>query len=332
MYAGNAFADRVGRDATKVVTVRTTDFTPAAERRRGGVEKVARRGRCRRRRIRRVRGPEERSPRARPRRGSSSPAAARWGAARTSRDARAARRRARRRDGRLARGGRRGLRAERLAGRPDRQGRRARPLHRRRHLRRHPAPRRHEGLARPSSPSTRTRRRRSSRSPTTASSATCSRCSRSSSGSSKTPPRGGAIHVDNHDCPAGGCPHERRDHRRQGLRRRPARPHRRAPSPRLAEAAGVTPGLAVVLVGDDPASEVYVRNKGKHDPRGRHALRARLPAATHRGELLALIDRLNRDPTRPRHPGPAAAAGADRRSTGARRGRPGQGRRRLPRR
>ena len=36
--------------------------------------------------------------------------------------------------------------AERLAGRPDRQGRRARPLHRRRHLRRHPAPRRHEGL------------------------------------------------------------------------------------------------------------------------------------------------------------------------------------------
>ena len=62
------------------------------------------------------------------------------------RDHREARRQARRRRRRLARGGRLGLRAERLAGRPDRQGGGARALHRRRHLRRDPAPRRHEGL------------------------------------------------------------------------------------------------------------------------------------------------------------------------------------------
>ena len=82
---------------------------------------------------------------------------------------------------------RRRLRAERLPGRPDRQGGRARALHRRRHLRRHPASRRHEGLARSSSPSTRTTRRRSSRSPTTASSPICSRRCRSSTPSCRRP-------------------------------------------------------------------------------------------------------------------------------------------------
>ncbi len=51
----------------------------------------------------------------------------------------------RRRRRRLPRRGRCRLRAQRLPGRPDRQDRRARALHRRRHLRRHPAPRRHEG-------------------------------------------------------------------------------------------------------------------------------------------------------------------------------------------
>ena len=38
-----------------------------------------------------------------------------------------------------------------------------------------------------------------------------------------------------------------------------------------ARRAGLVPGLAVVLVGDDPASEVYVRSKGTADPRGGHA-------------------------------------------------------------
>ena len=91
----------------------------------------------------------------------------------------AGRRQARRGGRRLARGGGRRLCAERLAGRPDRQDRRAGPLHRLRHFGRHPAPRRHEGFARSSSPSTRTPRRRSSRSPITAWSATSSRSCRS---------------------------------------------------------------------------------------------------------------------------------------------------------
>ena len=58
------------------------------------------------------------------------------------------------------------------------------------------------------------------------------------------------------------------------------------------------PGLAVVLVGDDPASQVYVRNKGEPDP-SRPACTPRstaCAAATAEAELLALIDRLNRDP------------------------------------
>ncbi len=62
-------------------------------------------------------------------------------------------------------------------------------------------------------------------------------------------------------------------------------------------ARGISPTLAVVLVGDDPASAVYVRSKTKAalasgvTPRDH-----RLPASTTLPELLALIDRLNRDP------------------------------------
>jgi len=62
-------------------------------------------------------------------------------------------------------------------------------------------------------------------------------------------------------------------------------------------ARGVTPGLAVVLVGDDPASAVYVRNKGRATVEaGMHSEEHRLDAATPEAELLALIGRLNRDP------------------------------------
>lgn len=57
------------------------------------------------------------------------------------------------------------------------------------------------------------------------------------------------------------------------------------------------PGLAVVLVGNDPASSVYVRNKRRAaDKVGIHAFDYDLPAATSETELLALIDRLNADP------------------------------------
>ncbi|ACI51775.1 Methenyltetrahydrofolate cyclohydrolase [Gluconacetobacter diazotrophicus PA1 5] len=59
----------------------------------------------------------------------------------------------------------------------------------------------------------------------------------------------------------------------------------------------VTPGLAVVLVGNDPASEVYVRNKALQTHRaGMRSFMHMLPATTSQAELLALIGRLNADP------------------------------------
>lgn len=62
-------------------------------------------------------------------------------------------------------------------------------------------------------------------------------------------------------------------------------------------ARGITPGLAVVLVGEDPASQVYVRSKGKAcEEAGMHSETIRLPAETGEAELLAVIDRLNADP------------------------------------
>ena len=60
---------------------------------------------------------------------------------------------------------------------------------------------------------------------------------------------------------------------------------------------GLTPGLAVVLVGEDPASQVYVRNKGKQTVEaGMQSFEHRLPADTPQEELLALVAKLNADP------------------------------------
>ena len=57
------------------------------------------------------------------------------------------------------------------------------------------------------------------------------------------------------------------------------------------------PGLAVVLVGDNPASHVYVRNKRRMtEASGMRSYAHDLPAATPQGEVLALVDRLNADP------------------------------------
>ena len=65
----------------------------------------------------------------------------------------------------------------------------------------------------------------------------------------------------------------------------------------LKEENGITPGLAVVLVGEDPASEVYVRNKGKQTLEvGMNSFEHKLPADVPADELYALIDRLNADP------------------------------------
>lgn len=62
-------------------------------------------------------------------------------------------------------------------------------------------------------------------------------------------------------------------------------------------AAGVTPGLTVVLVGDDPASAVYVGAKAKASAEaGIRGEQIRLPAETPEAELLGIVDRLNADP------------------------------------
>jgi methylenetetrahydrofolate dehydrogenase (NADP+)/methenyltetrahydrofolate cyclohydrolase len=62
-------------------------------------------------------------------------------------------------------------------------------------------------------------------------------------------------------------------------------------------AGGGQPGLAVVLVGDNAASQVYVRNKRRTtEAAGMRSFAHDLPAATSQAELLALVDRLNADP------------------------------------
>jgi methylenetetrahydrofolate dehydrogenase (NADP+)/methenyltetrahydrofolate cyclohydrolase len=60
---------------------------------------------------------------------------------------------------------------------------------------------------------------------------------------------------------------------------------------------GIQPGLAVVLVGDDPASQIYVRSKGEHSlAAGMHSVTHRLPDDTTQDQLLALVAELNDDP------------------------------------
>jgi len=66
---------------------------------------------------------------------------------------------------------------------------------------------------------------------------------------------------------------------------------------RFAAVTGRSPGLAVVLVGEDPASAVYVRSKGKATVEaGMESFEHRLPVDTSEADLLALVDTLNADP------------------------------------
>ncbi|WP_163557082.1 bifunctional methylenetetrahydrofolate dehydrogenase/methenyltetrahydrofolate cyclohydrolase FolD [Halomonas sp. NO4] len=66
---------------------------------------------------------------------------------------------------------------------------------------------------------------------------------------------------------------------------------------RLRERHGITPGLAVILVGEDPASQVYVRNKATQAcEAGMASFESRLANRVTQAELLELIKRLNRDP------------------------------------
>ena len=70
-----------------------------------------------------------------------------------------------------------------------------------------------------------------------------------------------------------------------------------APEIAALKARDVTPGLAVVLVGENPASQVYVRMKGKAcQDLGMHSETIRLPVEAGESELLDVIDRLNEDP------------------------------------
>lgn len=63
------------------------------------------------------------------------------------------------------------------------------------------------------------------------------------------------------------------------------------------KARGITPGLGVIRVGDDAASEVYVRNKARMCERlGMHSVVLHLPEDTTQEQLLARIDEMNRDP------------------------------------
>lgn len=66
---------------------------------------------------------------------------------------------------------------------------------------------------------------------------------------------------------------------------------------RLKADHGLQPGLAVVLVGEDPASQIYVRSKGEHSLAvGMHSVTHRLPAKATQDELMALVAALNADP------------------------------------
>ncbi|MEE4378724.1 MAG: bifunctional methylenetetrahydrofolate dehydrogenase/methenyltetrahydrofolate cyclohydrolase FolD [Candidatus Competibacteraceae bacterium] len=65
----------------------------------------------------------------------------------------------------------------------------------------------------------------------------------------------------------------------------------------LCNTQGITPGLAVVLVGEDPASQVYVRNKTRQaEQAGIASFEHRLPAHTSQAHLLTLLTRLNQNP------------------------------------
>ncbi|MCK5747683.1 MAG: bifunctional methylenetetrahydrofolate dehydrogenase/methenyltetrahydrofolate cyclohydrolase FolD [Oricola sp.] len=66
---------------------------------------------------------------------------------------------------------------------------------------------------------------------------------------------------------------------------------------RLKDEHGITPGLAVVLVGEDPASQVYVRSKGKQTVEaGMNSYEHKRDASISQEELLALVEQLNGDP------------------------------------
>ena len=104
-----------------------------------------------------------------------------------------------------------------------------------------------------------------------------------------------------------------------------------APRWRTRCASSASSGLATVLVGDDPASDIYIRRKHKAAGEVGIVTRdSRLPSETSEDELLELVAAAERRRRDRRHPRPAAAAGAHRRGARDPRRRADQGRRRLP--
>ncbi len=100
---------------------------------------------------------------------------------------------------------------------------------------------------------------------------------------------------------------------------------------RLRGEIGTAPGLATVLVGDDPASQVYVRAKGRACAGSElAAFDIRLPSDISEAELAAEIEKLNRRRPHRRGPRSAAAAAADRSASDRGYDRPGQGCGRVP--
>jgi hypothetical protein len=96
-------------------------------------------------------------------------------------------------------------------------------------------------------------------------------------------------------------------------------------------AAGVRPGLAVVLVGHNPASEIYVRGKVKAcEEVGVYSEKLTPPESATTAELLAVIEGSQPARRYRRHPGAAAAAPAGGRQKSAAGRRPSQRRRRIP--
>ncbi len=93
----------------------------------------------------------------------------------------------------------------------------------------------------------------------------------------------------------------------------------------LTSDTGIVPGLTVILVGEDPASQVYVSSKQKaSSAAGMNGTILRLPAETSQAELLATIDRLNDDPARTWNPRPDAPPEAHRRAGGDPAGEPSE--------
>jgi methylenetetrahydrofolate dehydrogenase (NADP+) / methenyltetrahydrofolate cyclohydrolase len=71
----------------------------------------------------------------------------------------------------------------------------------------------------------------------------------------------------------------------------------KASAAELIEVTGITPGIAVVIVGEDPASQVYVASKGRKAKEcGFHSVQHTLPEQTSEDELVRLVETLNADP------------------------------------